>query len=75
MGCRAQAQYEAAAKRIRELEQQLDKAAQQACDTHHALHLKEAQLLAAKQSVRSAVAEHMKSTPASEGPAQVRHHV
>lgn len=31
-----------------------------------ALQLKEAELLAAKQSVRSAVAEHMKSTPASE---------
>lgn len=75
MGCRAQAQYEAATKRIRELEQQLDKAAQQACGTHHALYFKDAQLLAAKQSVRSAVAEHMKSTSASEGPAQVRHHV
>lgn len=66
MCCRAQAQYQAAVKRIRELEQQQDRAVQQACDTHHALHLKEAQLLAAKQSVRSAVAEHMKSTSASE---------
>ena len=53
-------------KRIRELEQQQDKAEQQACDTNQALHLKEAQLLAAKQSVRSAVVEYMKSTPASE---------
>ena len=73
--CRAQAQYEAAVKRIKELEQQQDQAVQQACNTHHALNLKEAQLLAAKQSVRKAVAEHMKSTPASEWQPHVRHHV
>lgn len=53
-------------KRIRELEQQQDKAVQQACDANKALHQKETQLLGAKQSVRSAVAEYMKSTPASE---------
>lgn len=53
-------------KRIRELEQQQDQAVRQACDAHQALHRKEAQLLAAKQSVRSAVVEYMRSTPASE---------
>ena len=39
---------------------------QEACRRDQALQLKEAELLAAKQSVRSAVAEHMKSAPASE---------
>ena len=53
-------------KRIGELEQQQDRAVQQACERDLALRHKEAQLLAAQQNLRSTVVEHMKSTPASE---------
>lgn len=71
---RTQAQFQAAGKRIRELEQQQDRAVQEACRKDQALQLKEAELLAAKQNVRSAVAEHMKSTPASEWRVTSHHH-
>lgn len=58
-------QYEASLKRISELEQQHDKALQQACQGDLALQHKEAELLAAQQSIRSAVVEQMKRAPAS----------
>lgn len=63
---RVKSQYEAALKRIAELEHQHDRAVQQGCERDLALQQKEAELLAAKHSVRSAVVEHMRSTPASE---------
>ncbi len=63
--CRAKSQYQAAVKRISELEdlqqQAMHRSHQQELDLHH----KEAALVAAKQNVRSALVEHMRSTTAS----------
>ncbi|DBB07098.1 TPA: hypothetical protein ACH3X1_011679 [Trebouxia sp. C0004] len=62
---RVKGQYQAAAKRIAELEA-LQQLAMTAAQRHQlAMHQKEAELVAAKQSVRSAVADHMRSMPAS----------
>ena len=64
--CRVKGQYQAAAKRIAELEA-LQQVAMTAAQEHQlAMHQKQAELVAAKQSVRSAVADHMRSMPASE---------
>jgi len=66
MCCRVKGQYQAAAKRITALEA-LQQLAMTAAQEHQlTLHQKEAELVAAKQSVRSAVADHMRSMPASE---------
>ena len=64
--CRVKGQYQAAAKRIAELEV-LQQVAMTAAHEHQlAMHQKQAELVTAKQSVRSAVADHMRSMSASE---------
>ncbi|DBA97880.1 TPA: hypothetical protein ACH3X3_012736 [Trebouxia sp. C0006] len=62
---RVKGQYQAAAKRIAELEV-LQQVAMTAAHEHQlAMHQKQAELVTAKQSVRSAVADHMRSMSAS----------
>ena len=64
--CRVKGLYQAAAKRIAEMEA-LQQVAMTAAQEHQlAMHQKQAELVAAKQSVRSAVVDHMRSMPASE---------
>ena len=65
MCCRVKGQYQAAAKRITQLEALQQVALTAAQDHQLAMHQKQAELVAAKQSVRSAVADHMRSMPAS----------
>lgn len=64
--CRVKGQYQAAAKRINELEALQQLAMTVAQEHQLAMHQKQAELVATKQSVRSAVADHMRSMPASE---------
>lgn len=65
---RVKSQYQAAVKRISELQEQQQHAMSTAQQRQLALHHKEAELVAAKQSVRSAVTDYMKSVPASKTP-------
>ncbi|KAL0018930.1 hypothetical protein WJX79_001773 [Trebouxia sp. C0005] len=62
---RVKGQYQAAAKRINELEALQQLAMTVAQEHQLAMHQKQAELVATKQSVRSAVADHMRSMPAS----------
>ena len=66
MWYRVKGQYQAAAKRITELEA-LQQVAMTAAQEHQlAMHQKQAELVMTKQSMRSAIADYMRSMPASE---------